>query len=644
MAIRGRSRYGNPLAQVAASFTASASRRAPAFRWAVLTTLLVLWGVAGYISWQGEGATQAIYKTLGALAMTDAYSDVARGDWMREAARFAGVAIPLVGLLFAFSGALGRSLARVFNAGAAGHIVIAGSGPGAISLAHDCLRAHDVVFLIARDLPEETKWLLARRGGTLIEGDAARIEILKGARAHRAAHVVAFEEDEAVNLQIEALMRRAVGRRRRKRPVVVHVAASSSALLLEAREMRAFEQRRRDEALKQAEEQSSGAKRPRAAPALVMDPRPFSLNEIAARALINDHAGEILQNAKLLKHRAVHLLFVGFDAAAESVAVRMLMSLWSAHFDAPRLTVLARDAKAAERRFRSRFPHAFAYADLWTADIAFEEFEWSERLIDRAFIDGVNAARGAPSAIIVSTGRDSDNIVLALALKRACNADHVWPVPILMKETSQSEFSALYAKGDETAEHDAYLQAFGAVQVSATRANIIEGRLDLGAALQHRYYELGLAERGVAADRALQAMTRNWDAVLETYRDANRASADAAIVRLFDMGWRPATQREKKRAVAEPSMREEMMPMMARREHDRWVAERLLNGWRPGPKRDNDQRIHPNLVHWDKLDGELRKRDEDQVRAVMDVAMKLHGEGFMPIQDKTDAAPPAQAA
>lgn len=80
--------------------------------------------------------------------------------------------------------------------------------------------------------------------------------------------------------------------------------------------------------------------------------------------------------------------------------------------------------------------------------------------------------------------------------------------------------------------------------------------------------------------------------------------------------------------------------MMARREHDRWVAERLLNGWRPGPERDNIQRVHPNLVHWDKLDDELRKRDEDQVRAVMDVAAMLHPDGFMPMQPTPQ---PAQA-
>jgi len=618
-------RFGNPLSKLAASFTASASRRAPAFRWFVLTVLFVLWIVAGYIAWsaQEKGPTEAAYRTLGALAMTDAYMDVAPNNWLMEAARFAGVALPLVGLLFAFSGSLGRSLARVFNSGAARHVVIAGSSPGAVSLAHDCLRKKDSVFLIARDLPEETKWLLARRGGTLIEGDATRIETLRGARAHKAAHVVAFEEDEAANLQIEALMRRVMGKLKRRRPTVTHIATVSPMLLMEAREMRALEQRKRDA-------DSSGRRASRAyAAAASMDPRPYSLHEIAARALIQDHSMAIVENAVALKQSAPHLLFMGFDEAAEAVAVRALMSLWSAHLGAPRLTVMTRDAAACERRFHSRFPQAFAHPDLWKADVAFIEFEWRERQIDRDLIDEIAASRQAPSAIVVSSGADSENIILALALKRACNVDNVWPVPILMKENTQSEFSLQYAKGDETAEHDAYLQAFGAVQQTATRRNILEGWLDVGAAMHHQYYQLGLEQRGYMTAKELQAATKDWDNVLETYREANRGGADAAMVRLHDAGWRPAEVKEKKQATHELAMPDSMMEAMARREHDRWVAERLMSGWRPGPQRDNVLRIHPNLKPWDALSEEEHARDVDQVRAAINVARMISPHGFM---------------
>jgi hypothetical protein len=250
-------------------------------------------------------------------------------------------------------------------------------------------------------------------------------------------------------------------------------------------------------------------------------------------------------------------------------------------------------------------------------------------MIDAALLQGITADRGQASAIVVSTGADSDNILLSLALKRTCNEGKVWPVPIFMKEASQSEFSRQYARGDETPDElDAYLQAFGAHQIIATRAHILEGRLDMGAAIAHRHYLMGMGERDHATMKELQAVARGWGEVRETYRNANRASADSAMVKLWDAGWRPAGEREK--GQGEPSVPEEMMMSLAKREHDRWMADRLLGGWRPGAKRDNDLRVHPSLKPWEALSEDERRRDVGQVRAAIDIGRTMHRAGFMP--------------
>ena len=53
---------------------------------------------------------------------------------------------------------------------------------------------------------------------------------------------------------------------------------------------------------------------------------------------------------------------------------------------------------------------------------------------------------------------------------------------------------------------------------------------------------------------------------------------------------------------------------MARMEHDRWCAERRRAGWTHGTKRDNDRKLHPDLVPWDELDEEAREKDRVMVR------------------------------
>lgn len=604
-------KYANVWSRAAASLTALSHTQAGVFRWGVLIILTAVWFVGGFWLWRELPASEAFYRTFSAVSMWDEYFNA--NEPMREVVRYSALAAPVVGLLFAFSGQLGRSLARIFNLGAARHVVIAGDSAAALSLALDCRKRKDSVILIADGLAGETALGLRRKGVIVLEGEATHLETLRTARAHHAAHVIAYEPDDTANLQIEAAVRRLVGDAKRKPPIGVHVATRSAMLLREAREMRSAQMRKKKAGLPP------------------IDPKPFSLEEMAARALVQKESPTLLSLAQQLGQDRLHFVFFGFDAAAESVAERILMSLWSVHFEAPRLTVLSPDHEAAEAGFRARHREAFANPSVWAADIAFLPFDWDTASVGAEVIDSVEQARGKPTAIVVSTGADPGNIHLSIALKRLCNNGQRWPVPIYMRETSQSEFSQQYARGDETPELDAYLLAFGAHQVNSTRARVIDGALDQGAAIAHEYYNKGLGQRDAMSMRELQSAMKDWSDVLETYRAANRAVADAAMVKVWDIGFRAAAKGEKGETTI--TVPQELMEKMARREHDRWMAERLMSGWRPtapGEARNNDLMAHDKIVGWDQLNEADRNNDVVQVRAAMDVARLMHKDGFVP--------------
>lgn len=604
-------KYANVWSQAAASLTALSHTQAGVFRWGVVIILSVVWIAGGFWLWRDVPFSEALYRTFSAVSMWDEYFNAS--EPMREVVRYAALAVPVVGLLFAFSGQLGRSLARIFNLGAARHVVIAGDSAAALSLAQDCRKRKDSVIMIADGLAEETALGLRRKGVIVLEGDATQIETLRTARAHHAAHVVAYEPDDTANLQVEAAVRRLVGDARRKPPIGVHVATRSAMLLKEAREMRSAQMRKK-----------------KAGPPPI-DPKPFSLEEMAARALVQKESQALLSLAQELGQPRLHFVFFGFDAAAEAVAERVLMSLWSAHFEAPRLTVLSPDPETVEAGFKARHREAFSNPGAWAADIAFLPFDWNMASVGAEVLETVEQTRGKPTAIVVSTGSDPGNIHLSIALKRLCNNGQRWPVPIYMRETSQSEFSQQYAKGDDTPELDAYLLAFGAHQVNSTRARVIDGVLDQGAAVAHEHYNKGLGKKDAMSMRELQSAMKDWSDVLETYRAANRAVADAAMVKVWDAGFRPAVKGEKgETAIAVPP---ELVEQMARREHDRWMAERLMSGWRPtapGEARNNDLMTHDKIVGWDQLNEADRNNDIVQVRASMDVARIMHKEGFVP--------------
>jgi hypothetical protein len=227
---------------------------------------------------------------------------------------------------------------------------------------------------------------------------------------------------------------------------------------------------------------------------------------------------------------------------------------------------------------------------------------------------------------VVSSGQDGQNIQLAFALLRAANRRAQWAAPILMKESMRSEFSRQRG-GDRTEAVDAYLMAFGAVESTATRAYVVDGVLDAGAAVVHRAYDEDMAHRPDVDGRKLEAMKKSWADVAETYRNANRASADSALVKLWDAGWRPARAGE--RGETNPGLDEAMLAKLSETEHNRWMAERLLSGWRPAETRNNALMMHTDLRPWSALPETLRDRDAVQVRAAALAARALNPRGFV---------------
>jgi hypothetical protein len=55
---------------------------------------------------------------------------------------------------------------------------------------------------------------------------------------------------------------------------------------------------------------------------------------------------------------------------------------------------------------------------------------------------------------------------------------------------------------------------------------------------------------------------------------------------------------------------------LARAEHRRWMDERAAKGWRHGPVRDDDRKLHPDLVDWEYLTDDGRDKDRAAVRAI----------------------------
>jgi hypothetical protein len=104
-----------------------------------------------------------------------------------------------------------------------------------------------------------------------------------------------------------------------------------------------------------------------------------------------------------------------------------------------------------------------------------------------------------------------------------------------------------------------------------------------------------------------------WEQLPESLRESNRRQADHVPVKLQAIGCALVPLGDWGAAPLELTTEE--VEHLAELEHDRWRAERLLDGWAyaPGPK-DLRRRTTPWLIAWEGIPDEQREYDRNTVR------------------------------
>lgn len=134
-------------------------------------------------------------------------------------------------------------------------------------------------------------------------------------------------------------------------------------------------------------------------------------------------------------------------------------------------------------------------------------------------------------------------------------------------------------------------------------------REQLAQAIHERYRE---HQQGVkpADDPAMQP----WENLTEDLRESNRQQANQIPEKLRAVGYgiRPAAGGGPAGLELTPAELE----MLARMEHDRWMADKKAAGWTHAPVRDDARKLHPCLVLWEELPKTERDKDRQAVRAI----------------------------
>ena len=156
------------------------------------------------------------------------------------------------------------------------------------------------------------------------------------------------------------------------------------------------------------------------------------------------------------------------------------------------------------------------------------------------------------------------------------------------------------------------IHAFGLLDRTCTPQLIFGCTYEILARAFHKDYVRNERAKGLTPSENPSMVP--WEELPEYLKDSNRGAAEHIRTKLDAVGCDIAITSDWDVKPFEFSPDE--LELMARMEHGRWVEERLREGWRYAPTRDDAGKIHPSLVPWIELPEEEKDKDRSPVRAL----------------------------
>ena len=549
--------------------------------WATAFVLGYL-GFSSYFSESGESKSfwDKFYLCLQLFTM-ESGSVSGAVNWELQVARYLAPSAAIFTVLQALAIILHEQLQLFRLKFMSNHVVICGLGRKGELLTLRFRDRGDNVVAIELDEDNSEIGKYKDHGATVLIGSATDPVLLRRAQVHRAKYLISVCGDDGANAEVAVYAREIVkDRKGTSLTCLVHIVDLELCNLLRERQIRMA----RPDAFRLEF---------------------FNIYESGARVILNEYPpfGNTSNNDSVRSH----IVIVGIGRMGESLvinAARNWLNRECKDGDHLRITMVDREVDAKKKSLALRYPHLEAVCELVSTgiEVLAPEFEKADFVVDPHNNFDV-------TTIYVCVDDDERAMEAALKLHRRTRS---LDIPIIVRMSHDAGLATLmHGEADEQATF-ANIHAYGLLDRTCTPDLMFGCAFEIMARATHEDYIRQQTKLGFTPD--VNPSMIPWEGLPESLKESNRNQAEYIGTKLAAIGCDIAMTTEWEVEPFEFSQDE--IELMARMEHERFMQERLSQGWTFSTEKNIEKKMTPTLILWNELSEEEKEKDRDTVRAM----------------------------
>lgn len=469
------------------------------------------------------------------------------------------------------------------------HHVVCGLGTLGGSIANAWAASGKQVLVLDRELADDDFENLVDRGIAVVRGEAADVLNLVAAGIDTAAVCVVCCGGDGANAAVTmAVMARRMNPK----------SGEAMELLTHIRDQNVF-------TLLQNHEKTLGAMDR-------IDLRKFDMVSSASKHQLRDYP---------LDHRPidpngqffVQVIFAGWSTLSEGILKAVAAQCHMPNKIKVRAVLAFANATEVHQNILFRYPQIGNILDITEVPFPPDSTGGAARIRELA------CDAEAVTTIFLSMGDDDMTLKTAMGLHSVLFG---LDLPLFLVSSRRDRLRLLFEGRNEKPR----LGVFGISDPASELANQADPTQEMIAQALHQIYLDGQTknrEKNPGENTPIGPAEVPWARLPEEYRTDNRNNAGHWEYKLRTIGRELVSEKDNDpRPTADLTDAEiEILSML---EHQRWNANKWLQGWKWGPARDNNQRLHQDLIPYTELSEETKEKDRQTIRALI----QLDRQGF----------------